>query len=280
MPSTAAFFVYKKGENIMETFEALNEYYSNYDEEGRLLSRVGSVEFLTTVRYIEKYLQKGMRILEIGAATGRYSHYLARKGYCVDAVELIPHNIEIFKRNTEPDEDIRIFQGNAMELNMLENEQYDMVLLLGPMYHLYTLQDQRQAMKEALRVLKKGGILMSAYCMADATMIQYAFGRGMLGHVIEKGLLDTETFEVSSDPSELFNIVRLEQIDAVNNGFPVSRLGFVGTDMYTMYHRDMINQMDDDTFALYLKYHFFLCERKDLVGLSNHTLDILLKDPS
>ena len=102
----------------------------------------------------------------------------------------------------------------------------------------------------------------------------------MLGHVIEKGLLDTETFEVSSDPSELFNIVRLEQIDAVKNGFPVSRLGFVGTDMYTMYHRDMISQMDDETFALYLKYHFFLCERKDLVGLSNHTLDILLKDPS
>lgn len=264
----------------MKTFEVLNEYYSNYDEEGRLLSRVGSVEFLTTVRYIEKYLQKGMHILEIGAATGRYSHYLARKGYCVDAVELIPHNIEIFKQNTQPDEDIRIFQGNAMDLNMLENEQYDMVLLLGPMYHLYTLQNQRLAMAEALRVLKKGGILMSAYCMADATMIQYAFGRGMLGHVIEKGLLDTETFDVSSDPSELFNIVRIEQIDAVNKGFPVARLCFVGTDMYTMYHRDMISQMDDETFQLYLKYHFFLCERKDLVGLSNHTLDILLKDPS
>ena len=262
----------------MEIFNTLNAYYSNYDEEGRLLSRVGSVEFLTTIRYIEKYLKPGMHILEIGAATGRYSHYLARKGYSVDAVELIPHNIEIFRQNTQPDEDIRIFQGNAMDLNMLENEQYDMVLLLGPMYHLYTLDDQRRAMQEALRVLKKGGVLMSAYCMADATMMQYAFGRGMIFSVIEKGLLNTETFEVSSDPSELFNIVRPEQIDAVNHGFPVKRLHFVGTDMYTMYHRDMINQMDDETFALYLKYHFFLCERKDLAGLSNHTLDILVKE--
>ena len=53
----------------METYKALDEYYSNYDEESRLLSRVGSVEFLTTVKYIEKYLKEGMRILEIGAAT-------------------------------------------------------------------------------------------------------------------------------------------------------------------------------------------------------------------
>lgn len=270
-------FFRTKGDFKMETFEALNAFYSNYDEEGRLLSRVGSVEFLTTIRYIEKYLKKGMRILEIGAATGRYSHSLARKGYSVDAVELIPHNIEIFKQNTHPGEDIRIFQGNAMNLDMLDDEQYDMVLLLGPMYHLYTLEDQRRALSEAVRVTKKGGILMCAYCMADATMIQYAFGRNMLQSVIEKGLLDPETFEVRSDPSELFNIVRIEQIDRINQGFPLSRLHFVGTDMYTMYHRDMIDNMDEEMFRIYLDYHFFLCERRDLAGLSNHTLDILVR---
>ncbi len=261
----------------METFEALNAFYSAYDEEHRLLSRVGSVEFFTTIRYIEKYLQKGMRILEIGAATGRYSHYFARQGYAVDAVELIPHNIEIFKQNTTEGENIRIFQGNAMKLNMLEDEAYDLVLLLGPMYHLYTLSDQHKVMAEAVRVLKKGGKLMAAYCMADATMIQYAFGKNMIGNVIEKGLLDTETFAVTSDPSELFNIVRMEQIEEVNAPFPLKRLHFVGTDMYTMYCREMVEQMNEETFQLFLKYHFFLCERKDLVGLSNHTLDILEK---
>lgn len=262
----------------METFEALNEYYSNYDEEGRLLSRPGSLEFLTTIRYIEKYLQEGMRILEVGAGTGRYSHHFARKGYSVDAVELIPHNIDILNQNTQPGENIRVFQGNAMDLNMLKEETYDMVLVLGPMYHLYTLADQKRALAEAIRVLKKGGILMCAYCMADATMIQYAFGRNMISRIIEKNLLDTENFAVSSDPSELFNIVRIEQIDAVNEGFPIRRLHFVGTDMYGMYCRDMMEQMDDNTFALYLKYHFFICERKELVGLSNHTLDILIKE--
>lgn len=259
------------------TFDALNAFYSAYDEEGRLLSKHGQVEFLTTVRYIEKYLQKGMRILEIGAATGRYSHYFARKGYSVDAVELIPHNIELFKENTQDGEDIRIFQGNALDLQMLDDAQYDIVLLLGPMYHLYTLSDHRQALSEALRVLKKGGKLMTAYCMAEPTMIQYAFGKNMYPNLIEKGLLNPETFEVSSCPAELFNILRMEDIGFINEGFPVKRLHFVGTDMYTLYFKEMVDAMDDEAFSLYLRYHFFLCERQDLTGLSHHTLDILEK---
>ena len=82
----------------METLQLLSQYYSSYDEDGRLDSRRGQVEYLTTLRYIEKYLRPGMRILEIGAATGRYSHHFARQGYTVDAVELVAHNMRSSKR--------------------------------------------------------------------------------------------------------------------------------------------------------------------------------------
>ena len=83
----------------METLQALTQYYGSYDEDNRLCSRRGMIEYLTTMRYIEKYLCPGMRILEIGAATGRYSHQLARQGYQVDAVELVQHNIDIFRKD-------------------------------------------------------------------------------------------------------------------------------------------------------------------------------------
>ena len=261
----------------METFEALTAYYSGYDEEGRLASRHGSVEFLTTMRYIERYLQPGMRILEIGAATGRYSHTLARMGYAVDAVELVQHNIDIFQKNTQPGENVTIRQGNAKDLHFLEEDTYDITLLLGPMYHLFTVEEQLQAFSEALRVTKKGGILMAAYCGNDATMVQYCFGRGMLKEKRYQDLVDAVTFKASSDPVELFELYRREDIDELMSHFAVKRLHYVGTDMATNYMRACIDEMDDDFFATYLRYHFTICERSDMVGVSHHILDISRK---
>ena len=258
----------------METLNALTAFYSNYDEEGRLLSRHGSVEYLTTMRYIEKYLRPGMRILEIGAATGRYSHTLARMGYAVDAVELVQHNIDIFNTLTQPGEKISIRQGDARELSFLEDEQYDIVLLLGPMYHLFTQKDQKLALSEALQVTKKGGIMMVAYCGNEATMVQYCFGRGMLKEEKYRKLVDPVTFKAASDPAELFELYRREDIDALMVDFPTERLHYVGTDMATNYMRPVIDEMDEELFEMYLRYHFAICERPDCVGVSHHILDI------
>lgn len=258
----------------METFKALTEYYSGYDEDSRLLSRHGSVEFLTTMRYIERYLKPGMRILEIGAATGRYSHTLARRGYRVDAVELVQHNIDIFRANTQPGEQVTIRQGNAKDLSFLEDHTYDMTLLLGPMYHLFTVEEQKQALSEALRVTKPGGLLFAAYCGNDATMVQYCFGRGMLREQRYRDLVDFTTFKASSDPAELFQLYRREDIDALMENFSAERLHYVGTDMATNYMRQAIDEMEEELFELYLNYHFTICERSDMVGVSHHILDI------
>lgn len=108
----------------METKDRLTNYYEAYDEEGHLISKHGMVEYITTMKYIEKYLKPNMRILEIGAGTGRYSHALAQKGYRVDAVELVEHNIEIFKQNTIEGEPVTIKQGNAMDLPDFESDTY------------------------------------------------------------------------------------------------------------------------------------------------------------
>ncbi len=261
----------------METLKALTDYYSNYDEEGRLLSKHGQVEFLTTMRYIEQYLQPDMRILEIGAATGRYSHTLARKGYKVNAVELIQHNIDIFETLTQPGEDITICQGNAKDLHFFADGIFDLTLLLGPMYHLFTEEEQLQALSEAIRVTKKGGIIMAAYCGNDATMVQYCFGRGMLKEKKYQDLVDFATFKASSDPAELFQLYRIEEIDKLMTNFNTERLHFVGTDMATNYMRPIIDEMDDEFFRLYLQYHFTICERSDMVGTSHHFLDIFRK---
>lgn len=262
----------------METLTALTNYYENYDEENRLCSRHGQVEFLTTMRYIEKYLKPGMRILEIGAATGRYSHTLARKGYPVTAVELLEHNIEIFMANTQPGENIAIAQGNAKDLSFIRDNSYDMTLLLGPMYHLFTEEEQLQALGEAIRVTKPGGIVFAAYCGNDATIVQFCFLRGMLKEEHYRNLVDPVTFKAKSDPIELFELHRKEDIDALMAHFPVTRLHYIAADGFANYMRKTIAEMDDDLYQTYLSYHFATCERQDMVGYSNHILDIFRKE--
>ena len=262
----------------METLKALTNYYEAYDEDGRLDSRRGKVEFLTTVRYIEKYLRPGMRVLEIGAATGKYSHQLARRGYRVDAVELVAHNIEIFKQNTKPGENITITQGNAKDLRDFADNTYDITLLLGPMYHLFTEEEKLQALSEAVRVTKKGGVVFVAYCMGDAAVLQYGFVRGEIHNIINKCMLDPVTFETFSKPWDLFELVRKEDIDALRSRFRVKPLHFLATDGYANHMRTTLNEMDEETFQLFMRYHFATCERVDLLGYSNHTLDIFRKE--
>lgn len=261
----------------METKAMMEQFYGNYDEDGRLRSKHGMVEFLTTLRYINKYLQPGMRILEIGAATGRYSHELACRGYAVDAVELVQSNIDIFIKNTQEGEKIRIRQGDARDLSFLADNTYDVTLLLGPMYHLFTREDQHIALSEAIRVTKPGGIVYVAYCGNEATMVQFVFQRGMIREERYRNLIDPVTFKASSDPAELFELYRKEEIDALIVPFCVERLHYVGTDLATNYMREAVDAMEDEIFNLYLQYHFAICERPDLVGASHHILDVLRK---
>ena len=261
----------------MERKSILTSYYENFNEDERLQSRHGSVEFLTTMRYIEKYLQPGMRVVEIGAGTGRYSHTLAQRGYQVDAVELVEHNIEVFKRNTKENEQVTICQGNAIDLSAFENETYDITLLLGPMYHLYTKENQEQALSEAIRVTKKNGIIFAAYCNNDATIIKFCFQKGMIRDEQFHALVDPVTFKGTSTEKELFVLYRKEDIDELMSRFNVERLHYLGTDMATNFMKETVDAMDDEMFELYLKYHFYICERPDMVGVTHHILDVFRK---
>lgn len=261
----------------MDEIKYLTDYYNNYDEEGRLTSKYGQVEFLTTMNYINKFLKKGMNILEVGAGTGRYSLAIAEKGFHVDAIELIQHNVDIFKSKITEGCTINIRQGNAMDLSCYGEESFDITLVLGPLYHLFNERDKQQAISEAIRVTKKGGVVFIAYCMNEATIINWGFQKGNILDGIESGIVDKNTFKCLSNPSMLFEMYRKEEIDNLMLEYDVERLHFVATDLLTNHMRDTIDKMDDKMFETYLKYHFSICERSDLIGITHHSLDIFRK---
>lgn len=256
----------------------LDSYYNNYDEDGRLLSRRGQVEYLTTMKYIREILTgiPDPIILEIGAGTGQYSVTLAKQGFKVTAIELVAHNLEILKAKVDDKDQITAMQGNALDLSVLPDNTYDLTMLLGPMYHLYTKEDKIQALSEAVRVTKSGGHILVAYCMNEPTIIQYVFAGGNLQKVMDNNML-TDDWHCKSEPKEVFELIRTEEIVELAKTVPVTRIKLVATDGATNYLRSLIDSMDDMTFEKWIEYHLSICERQDLIGASHHTLDILRK---
>ena len=139
--------------------EKLIEYYNKFNEDKRLNTKHGQIEFLTAMKYLHNYLKPGDKILDVGAGTGRYSITLYNEGYNITAVELVKHNLRVLQKN-EPN--IKAYQGNATNLKF-DNNSFDIVLLFGPMYHLISEEDKIKALNEAKRVTKK--YIFISYCM-------------------------------------------------------------------------------------------------------------------
>ena len=258
------------------TGNSVIDFYNNYDEEGRLMRKSRMPEYLNTMKYIEKYLSPDSKIIEIGAGTGRYSLALAKRGYDVTAVELVPHNIDVMKKKVKSHHNIRIYEGNACNLSMFESETYDIVLLLGPMYHLFTDEDKYKAMSEAIRVAKTGGVIYSSYCNNDTSIYKLFYKKRILDY-LDKGLIQEDYHTISSS-DEIFELYRKSDIDSLMKKHNVTRLHFVGVDMLSYFSDDRLDLLNDREFDEYMKFLSTLCEREDCVGLSIHMLDIFRKN--
>lgn len=253
----------------------LEKYYNKFCEDKRLTRRYAQVEYITSMKYIHQYLEnnKNAKILDVGAGTGRYSVKLANDGYDVTAIELVKHNLGILKSKGST---VKAMQGTALDLSRFSENTFDMTLLFGPMYHLYTFEDKVKALQEAKRVTRQGGFILVAYCMNEYSVITYGFKENNIRESIDNNKL-TEDFHVVSKPKDLYDYVRIEDINQYNKSADLQRIKLVAADGPANYMRPVLNSMDDDTFKLFLEYHFSTCERPELLGASAHTLDILKK---
>lgn len=255
--------------------ENLIKYYNKFNEDKRLNSRHGQVEFITSLKYIHEYLEEmeKPKILDIGAGCGRYSIELANEGYDVTAIELVKHNLRVIEQKSDK---VKAYQGNALDLSRFKSNSFDLVLLFGPMYHLCNEKDKIKALKEAKRVTKENGIIMIAYCMNDYCVITHGFKDNEILKCIDDNMLDDE-FHCLSKETDLYSVVRLEDIENLNKMVNLERIKIITPDGPSNYIRPILNKMNDKTFEVFLNYHFKTCERLDLMGAAAHTLDILKK---
>lgn len=253
----------------------LIEYYNKFNENNRLKRRHGKIEFITTLKYIHEYLSlmNNPKIIDIGAGTGAYSITLSNEGYDVTAVELIKHNLSYIKQSSDK---IKAYQGNAIDLKRFKDESFDLTLLLGPMYHLITEEEKIKALKEVRRITKKDGIIMVAYIMNDYCILTHGFKDGNILESIKNNQIDNN-FKCIKWDNNLYSVLRLEDIDNLNEKSNLKRIKIITPDGPANYMRKELNQMDEETFNKFIEYHLLTCERLDMIGSAAHTLDILKK---
>lgn len=256
----------------------LNDYYNEYVEDERLIKdKMHHIEFITTIHYIDKYLKKDDRILEVGAGTGRYSLYYAKQGYQVDAIELIPKNIETFKSHIKDNMNIKINQGNATDLSMYDDNTFDITLVLGPLYHLFDKEMQKKAIEEAIRVTKKEGIIYIAFILFDSSLVAYGFGNYELIDNIGINKRITDNYTPNNMEENIFYFMYFNEVKELINNFSIDILNYASTDGISNIIKDKINNMNDEMYKHYVNYHLSTCEREDLIGYSGHILSIIKK---
>lgn len=270
----------------------LESYYNKFHEEHRLSTRHGIVEFNTTLAYVleqagilaEKSNHSGktnhkgknnssIKIADIGAGTGRYSVELCHRGFDVTAVELVKHNLEILRKKHE---NIKTWQGDARNLSFLDDESFDITLILGPLYHLHSFSDKVSALNEAKRITKKGGIIFAGYVMNEYSVITYCFKEHKLAEVLEKGGI-SKNFHIITTEDDLYDYVRIEDINALNKECRLERLKIISADGAADFMRRELNEMSEEEFKAFLEFQKAVCERSELVGAGSHTVDILKK---
>lgn len=268
-------------------------HYNKFNEDKRLTRRHGQVEYITTMQYIHKYIEAlqgenakdtTLRILDIGAGTGRYAVELAKEGHDVTAVEYVKYNLGRLKQNANVAKKecqeagkeflLQAYQGDARKLKRFAEDTFDLTLLFGPMYHLYSFEDKLQALTEAKRVTKPDGYILVAYLMNEYGVLTYGFKEGNAIACIEDGRLD-ENFHCRSTEKELYDYVRLEDMKELRDAAGLEHVQTISADGPADYMRRELNAMSEEMFAKFIEYHLSTCERPELLGAGAHTVDIL-----
>lgn len=263
---------FMEGFSFENDTDLVQEIYRRFDENNRLTrSKAAKVEFLTTVRYIERYLQPEARILDIGAGAGEYSLYFSRKGYDVSALELADNNIEAFRQKLTPEDTVDLVQGNALDLSRYADDSFDIVLLFGPLYHLHSEADQLRCIAEAKRVCKPNGKIFLAFISNDMVILTM-FNKHPDYFV--NGDYNKKTFQCDDFP---FVFHTVDACRALLRMSDLKVLHEIACDGMSELLEDKINAMDDASYAQYLRYHYYACEKPEHLGASNHLLFVAEK---
>ena len=133
------------------------ESYENYKEEDRLTTNnARKIEFITTTRVLDEVIDAESKILDCAAGTGVYAFWLADKGHDVTATDITPRHIDIINQTLKTKEySMNTAVLDATDMSCFADDTFDVVLNMGPFYHLVTEEQREKCLKECFKGVKE-----------------------------------------------------------------------------------------------------------------------------
>lgn len=261
-----------KGEKELNKIESW--YDEEYDEWERLERH--KIEFDITKRYLDEYLnRKNLGVFDIGGGPGRYSLYLAEKGHKVSLLDLSKRNIEVAKEKSA-EKDILLedyIHGNALELNKYK-QKYDVILLMGPLYHLTKEFERKLAVEGALRLLKPSGTIVASFISNYAPIQDHLKGvysvesvDELLGYLKDGESKDGKGFTTAYFTSH-------KEARDLMNSFGLTEIVFAGVENILGSKEREINSLEEGEYKKWLEIGYKLSQDENLMGTSEHFLYI------
>ena len=265
--------------------DIIKAYYNRNSEFDRFDDAFGILEFERSKILISRNLpQNSVRILDVGGGTGAYSFWLAGLGHQVDMIDLSEGHVETAKKlNAEWAEKLcSINTGNVLALDF-DDDSFDIVLNMGPMYHLVEKDKRNRALHEIKRVLKNGGIIISAFISRFASLIYKYKEKAIIDpRYAETAFQDIETGKRDgTDGDEYFTIAYFHKPEEIAP--ELEAVGFQDIDVrsvecifYTFKHLDEFVD-DKHQFAQMLAFCELLEQEPSVIGASAHLLSTAVK---
>ncbi len=238
-------------------------------------------EFGVTFRALAEYLPKSpAKILDIGGGPGRYALELAQVGHDVTLLDLSQKNLD-FARQKANEKGVHLadfVHASATQLPQLPHEQYDAVLMFGPLYHLTAVSDRNKAIQEATRVLKPNGLLFAAFITRLAPIRDTALrnphwmteNRAKWAEIVAEGVNRAGEHTRFTDayfawPDEIRPFMEAHQLQT---------LAQIGVEGVVAGHEAAMNQAEEHIFVEWVALNYQLGQRADMLGAADHVLYI------
>lgn len=258
--------------NIKNENDRIIALYDKLDESNRLKQKNCSwVEYLTVTSYFKNYFKPHAKILDVGAGTGAYSLHLAEEHHEVTAIDLSENNINKLKENIEPHHNIKCEVGNAINLDHFDDDSFDGILLMGPLYHILDKSRRIKAIKESLKKLKSNGYLFISFMNNDIAPL---FLLNKEPNFFSSNQYNHNNFKMNDWFYVFHTIENIRELCAETS---LNVCKEIAMDGISLVINEKINHMDKENFENYMRFHQYMCEKKEYLAASSHVLIIAQK---